>query len=182
MILSAGKIELIKHSTSIGIGLIQSAMNLTKICIEQKPKFLLFLATAGSYGNKKIHEIYKSNMAKNIELSYLKNQSYSPISLFIDSIFPDVPYGTFENCIVNSSNFITNSYKSSKLFLHHDCDIENMEFFSVLQVANAFNIPAFGIFYITNYCNENARNSFVCNHEIAKLKLNEIANFYKDFK
>ena len=43
-----------------------------------------------------------------------------------------------------------------------------MEFFSVLKVAQEFNIPAGGVFCITNYTNKNAHEDFMKNHEKAK--------------
>ena len=43
-----------------------------------------------------------------------------------------------------------------------------MEFFAVLQVAQEFNIPAGGVFCITNYTNENAHADFMKNHKQAK--------------
>jgi nucleoside phosphorylase len=43
-----------------------------------------------------------------------------------------------------------------------------MEFFSVLKIAEEFNIPAGGVFCITNYTNENAHEDFLKNHEKAK--------------
>jgi len=38
-----------------------------------------------------------------------------------------------------------------------------MEFFSVMRVAQEFNIPAGGIFCITNFCNADAHEAFRSN-------------------
>ncbi|MBS5830454.1 MAG: purine-nucleoside phosphorylase, partial [Campylobacter concisus] len=46
--------------------------------------------------------------------------------------------------------------------------LENMEFFSVLKVAQIFKIPAHGIFIATNFCDENAHADFIKNHSTAK--------------
>ena len=46
--------------------------------------------------------------------------------------------------------------------------LENMEFFSVLKVAQIFKIPAYGIFVATNFCDENAHADFIKNHVKAK--------------
>ena len=46
-----------------------------------------------------------------------------------------------------------------------------MEFFSVLSVAKEFEIPAFGIFVVTNYTDSNAHEDFVKNHKSAMEKL-----------
>ena len=50
-------------------------------------------------------------------------------------------------------------------------ELENMEFFSILKVAQSFQIPARGIFIVTNYCDENAHADFLKNHEEAKALL-----------
>ena len=46
-----------------------------------------------------------------------------------------------------------------------------MEFFAVLKVAQKFQIPAYGIFIATNFCDENAHEDFIKNHEQAKKEL-----------
>jgi nucleoside phosphorylase len=48
-----------------------------------------------------------------------------------------------------------------------------MEFFSVLRVAKEFDIPAGGVFCITNYTDKNAHKEFLKNHTKAKELLNE---------
>jgi nucleoside phosphorylase len=51
--------------------------------------------------------------------------------------------------------------------------IENMEFFSVLKIAEEFNIPAGGVFCITNFTNKDAHEDFLKNHDKAKELLTE---------
>jgi nucleoside phosphorylase len=48
-----------------------------------------------------------------------------------------------------------------------------MEFFSVLRIAQEFDIPAGGVFCVTNYCNEDAHADFLKNHDKAKELLGE---------
>ena len=43
-----------------------------------------------------------------------------------------------------------------------------MEFFAVLKIAQEFDIPAGGVFCITNYTNKNAHKDFLKNHDRAK--------------
>ena len=57
MIISAGNEEVFNFATPIGVGLIDSAINLTRLCLFDKPDFLIFIGSAGSYGNKKIFDI-----------------------------------------------------------------------------------------------------------------------------
>ena len=165
MILSAGGDENFKNATPIGIGLIDSAINLTSLILQNRPEFLLFIGSAGSYGNYKIFDIVKSNIASNIEISFLHNLSYTPIDNVVKSI-GDKNRQKDQN-IVNCSNYITTDEESSKKFLKLNIEIENMEFYSVLKVAQKFKIPAMGIFVITNYCNKNAHSDFMTNHKEA---------------
>ncbi len=53
MIICAGRNETFKFAESIGVGLIESAINLTKLCLINKPDSLLFIGSAGSYGEHK---------------------------------------------------------------------------------------------------------------------------------
>jgi nucleoside phosphorylase len=48
-----------------------------------------------------------------------------------------------------------------------------MEFFAILKVAEALNIPVGGVFIITNYCNSNAHRDFMANREEAMSRLTE---------
>ncbi len=161
MFVCAGKSESFDFAVPIGIGLVDVAINLTKICIENRPESITFIGSSGSYGRVGVFDIVKSRSAVNLENSYFLSGSYSPIdnSVIIDNI----DYGV----IVNSSNYITTNSKVSREYILNGIDIENMEFYSVLKVANMFNIPAEGIFIVTNYCDENAHKDFLENHKKA---------------
>jgi nucleoside phosphorylase len=73
--------------------------------------------------------------------------------------------------IVNSSNYITTDESLSKHYLSNNIQLENMEFFAVLKVAKAFNIPVAGAFIVTNYCNAKAHQNFLDNHTEAMKRL-----------
>lgn len=169
MIICAGNNETFDFAQPMGVGLIETAMNLTRLCLFDKPEFLLFVGSAGSYGNHNIFDIVESKTASNIELSFLNNDAYTPlnnvVSTNIDNNVKDV--------IVNSSNYISTNAELARKFLSFGVGIENMEFFSVLKIAEEFNIPAGGVFCITNYTNENAHEDFLKNHEKAKELLGE---------
>ena len=47
------------------------AINLTRLCLSQKPNFLLFVGTAGSYGEKKIFDITPAVVFLPILIYYL---------------------------------------------------------------------------------------------------------------
>ncbi len=162
----AGKSESFDFATPIGIGLMQSAINLTKICLKQNPKEIVFVGTAGSYGSCKTGEIFTCKKSSNIEIGFFDKLSYTPLKNHI------VSRETPQDVIVNSSNFITCNSIESKKMLTNGLDLENMEFFAVQSVAKNFGKKSYGIFYVTNYCNENAHKDFMKNHKIALEKLN----------
>lgn len=168
MILCAGNNETFDFATPVGVGLIDSAMSLTRICLTHRPEFLLFVGSAGSYGEHKIHEIVESKTAANIELGFLDQSAYTPIDNVISAQTEDI-----KDVIVNSSNYITTSEKAMGQFRALGLGIENMEFFSVMRVAQVFGIPAGGVFCITNYCDVNAHRDFIAHHGFAKVLLRE---------
>ena len=129
------------------------------------PSQIIFIGSAGLYKDGQIFEIYESSAATNIEISSLENRSYSPIESEIASV---VPRGT---CKVNSSNFITTDQNLAHKLFDRGYFLENMEFFAVLKVAQKFQIPAYGIFVATNFCDKNAHADFIKNHEQAKKEL-----------
>lgn len=160
MIVCAGNNETFDFATPIGVGLIQSSIHLTQLVLTNKPDSLLFIGSAGSYGDHKIFDIIHSNIATNIELGFLEDKCFTPLKNSF------VPRETLD--IVNSSNYITTSTESSKGFISLGIGLENMEFFAITSVAKEFNIPVEGIFIITNYCDKNAHKDFIKNHNKAK--------------
>jgi len=166
MFICAGENEQFEFAIPIGIGMTDVAINLTKLCLSEKPNFLFFVGTAGSYGQKNIFDIIESKTATNIENSFFNAGAYTPIDNMV-STAEDVSRET----IVNSSNYITTDEKVAKAYLGKNIHLENMEYFAVLKVAQAFRIPVAGAFIVTNYCNENAHKEFMDNHKEAMLRL-----------
>jgi len=169
MIICAGRSETFSFAKPMGVGLIESAINLTKQCIENKPEFIIFVGSAGSYGKHEIFDIIEAKKASNIELSFLSKDSYTPL----DKILKSENEILSDDTIVNSSNYISTNEELSKQYNEYGIGIENMEFFSLLQVANEFNIPIAGIFIVTNFTNKNAHKDFLKNHKEAMNKLSE---------
>ncbi len=167
MIICAGRNETFKFAESMGVGLIETSINLTRKCLFDKPDFILFVGSAGSYGEHNIFDIIESKRAANIELSFLQNNSYTPLDNVLESENKFVKNDT----IVNSSNYISSNFSLSKKFNAYGIGVENMEFFAVLQVAKEFEIPVGGIFVVTNYTNETAHEDFLKNHKEAMSKL-----------
>lgn len=170
LIICAGNGENFDFAKNIGVGLINSAINLTNLLkiyeiSSNLPRKIIFIGTAGLYKNGEILEIYESCVASNLEISSLLNLAYTPINTDFKS---NVSYETLK---VNSSNFITTDEKIAFKFYENGYFMENMEFYSVLKVAEFFQISAYGIFCATNFCNQFAHDDFAKNHEKAKLKL-----------
>ncbi|HHO65779.1 MAG TPA: purine-nucleoside phosphorylase, partial [Epsilonproteobacteria bacterium] len=63
MIVCAGRIEQFAFARPVGIGMIESAITLTQLCIEEKPEEILFVGTAGAYGKHRIFDIVSSHTA-----------------------------------------------------------------------------------------------------------------------
>ncbi len=187
MIVCAGNNETFSFATPIGIGLIESAINLTRMALFDKPDYLIFIGSAGSYGKYIPFDIVESSIGSNIELSFLDNNSYTPIDNVIEAYKDEknVSRGTFEHSkdIVNSSNYITTNMELAQKYRKYGLELENMEFFSVLKIAQDFKIPVHGIFVITNYCDKKAHEMFIENHEKAKALLSVyMLDKYKDLK
>ena len=168
MIICAGNNETFDFATPMGVGLIESAMNITRLCLFDKPEFLLFVGTAGSYGKHDIFDIVESKTASNIELGFLDNCAYTPLDNVISTNTTNK-----QDIIVNSSNYISTCEDKTKKFLNFGMEIENMEFYSVLKIAQEFDIPAGGVFCVTNYTNKDAHEDFLKNHDKAKELLTE---------
>ncbi len=163
MIICAGNNENFNFAQPMGVGLIETAMNLTRLCLFDKPEFLLFVGSAGSYGEHKIFDIIESKTASNIELSFLTNDAYTPLDNVVST-----NTGEAKDIVVNSSNYISTNKELSSKFLKLGIGIENMEFFAVLKIAQEFNIPAGGVFCVTNFTDKNAHEDFLKNHDKAK--------------
>ena len=163
MIICAGNNETFNFAQPMGVGLIETAMNLTRHCLFDKPEFILFVGSAGSYGDAKIFDIVESKTAANIELAFLSNDAYTPLDNVVTTNTTNV-----KDIVVNSSNYISTNAALTKNFLKFGVGIENMEFFAVLKIAQEFDIPAGGVFCITNYTDKNAHEEFLKNHDKAK--------------
>jgi len=162
-IISAGNKEVFNFAEAVGVGMINCAINLTRICLFDKPDFLIFIGTGGSYGRKKLFDFIETKTSSNIENCFVYKKCYTPADNLI-TFSKDVSRET----IVNSSNYITTDPETAKKYLKLNIDIENMEFYSVMKVAKEFEIPVIGMFVVTNYCNENAHKDYLKNINKAK--------------
>lgn len=175
--------ENFSFAKDIGVGLVESAIELTALILRENPQFLIFIGSAGAYDKSvNLLDIFISNSATQIESSFSKDESYTPL----DNKIEIVSYETLQNqganfdiklnaildshnfAIVNSSNYIC----TDEIFAHKmsraGIVLENMEFFAILKTADYFKIPALGIFCVTNYCDKNAHNDFLANHKDAR--------------
>ena len=166
MFICAGEKEKFDFAIPMGVGMVDMTINLTKLCLKEKPQFLFFVGTAGSYGEKKIFDIVMSKTATHIENSFFNANAYTPIDNMVSSA-EDVSLDT----IINSSNYITTDSTLAQHYLSKNIHLENMEYFSVIKVAQTFGIPVAGAFIVTNYCNANAHRDFMDNHSEAMKRL-----------
>lgn len=175
MFICAGGIESFSFAKSVGVGLINSAISLTSICLKEKVDNIIFLGSAGSYDlNAKIGEIFYSFSSFQIETSFIDSLSYTPLENQIDmtsflisneSSFKefDVKSLDIKLAKINSSNYITSTSKYNDSFLNAGILLENMEFFSILSVAREFKIPCVGIFCISNIVGESSHKQYLQN-------------------
>lgn len=163
LIVCAGAMESFEFAKAVGIGMVEPAINLTKILLNSKklPKKIIFIGSCGIYGNENLLKIYQSSLAFNYEISGIIGLSYTPIKI-------NLPNVSQKTILINSSNFITNSVEISKKFKNLGFIAENMEAYSVRCVANLFKIDFECILCSTNYCNENAHDDFIKNYPQAK--------------
>ncbi|RDU61365.1 purine-nucleoside phosphorylase [Helicobacter sp. MIT 14-3879] len=187
MILCAGNGESFSFAKNIGVGLINSAIELTQVCLQYTPKHLLFIGSAGSYDSKvPIGTLFLSTHATQIELSFLQKQSYTPTnnSIKIERLNL-VSHETLikENiceATVNSSNYITNTSAYNHVMLSANILLENMEVFSIFKVAEHFRIPCSAILCVSNIVGENAHEEWVKNKNLVEERLTKIIKILKE--
>lgn len=167
MFLCAGKMETFAFAQTIGIGLVECALNLTQLVLQKNPEILIFVGSAGSYDpTLPLLQVFEANGATQIELSLWEKKSYTPLENVL--VASDSP---LNGILVNSSNYITTDSNLALQFVERGIAYENMEFFSVLRVAQHFKIPAKGVFCTTNYANADAHEDFLANSKEANARL-----------
>ncbi len=178
MIYCAGKMEAFSFAKSIGVGLVESAINLTRSILYDRPEEITFVGTCGAYMESiPLLEIFETQSATNIELSFLQKQCYTPLNNFLTNVSCETMTKNSNDIlsqslkIVNSSNYITTDSTLAKHLVKLGITYENMEFFSILQVAKAFELPVIGIFCVTNHTHSEAQKEFFANHKAAIKRL-----------
>ena len=172
MIVCAGNGEDFGFAKSLGVGLMESAIGLMQICQRESVDSLVFIGSAGAYSKEvKLFDLYIADSATQIELSFLQDKAYTPLDNHIQSgiLQENVSYETFANkAIINSSNYITTDENLALRFAKAGILLENMEFFSIMKIAQYFNIPCLGVFCVSNYTHQNAHSEFMANHHKVK--------------
>lgn len=178
MIVCAGRSETISYAVPIGVGLVEASMGLMKLCLREYVEKLVFVGSAGAYCYEiPLLSLCISARATQIESSFVSGGSYTPLDNYIESNVSQETFRVGDRCLrdvaVNSSNYITMDSGVCAAMCGAGIMVENMEFFALLRVAQDFNIPAYGVFCITNYCDTNAQKDFIANHAAAKQKLED---------
>ncbi|EIE28365.1 hypothetical protein [Helicobacter pylori] len=174
MLLCAGRNETLKGAVPIGVGLIGSAINLTRMCLKNPDtESLIFIGSAGSYSPEmELLSVFESVCGYQVEESFSHLNSYTPLDNSIQ--IETKEKALFERVGVNSSNYIHTSEMFAKKMVQKGVLLENMEFFSVLSVAKAFSLKAKGIFCVSNHVGLNAHKEFKENHAKVKQILENI--------
>lgn len=188
MVVCAGNGESFEFAKSIGVGTIDSAMSLTRICLQYMPRNLLFIGSAGSYDSKlEIGTLFFSTHATQIEMSFLQNQSYTPIDNSISVELDDfVSHETLiraniSQATVNSSNYITKTSAYNEMMLSANILLENMEAFSVFSVAKYFNIPCLAILCVSNVVCEDSHQQWIRNRALVATRFKEVMQKFHVF-
>lgn len=186
--------ENFSFAKDIGVGLVESSITLTALILRENPQYLIFIGSAGAYDKSvNLLDIFVSNSATQIESSFSKDESYTPL----DNKIEIVSYETLQNqsvdsrsnpninlktildshnfAIINSSNYICTDEIFARKMSSAGIALENMEFFAILKVADYFKIPALGIFCVTNHCDKDAHKNFIALHKDAHKRLEKIA-------
>ncbi|AFI05929.1 nucleoside phosphorylase-I family protein [Helicobacter cetorum] len=168
MLLCAGRNEMLKGAMPIGVGLVESAINLTSICLKNPSiESLIFIGSAGSYSQEiELLSVFESVECYQIEESFSNLKSYTPLDNFIKVEYEEK--ALLKRVKLNSSNYIHTNEIFAKKMAQNGILLENMEFFSVLSVAKTFSLRAKGIFCVSNYVGTNAHKEFKENHAEVK--------------
>ncbi|CUU40959.1 MULTISPECIES: purine-nucleoside phosphorylase [Helicobacter] len=187
MIVCAGNGEYFSFAKSIGIGLCESAIGLTQVCLRESVDSIIFVGSAGAYSKDIcIGDICLADNATQIELGFLEDKAYTPLDNHIQSGVLNEKYvsyetyknlATYKKVIVNSSNYITTDEAMALRFANANIALENMEFFAVMRVAQYFHLPCAGVFCVSNHCHKNAHNEFLSNHQMVKEKIMAESHF-----
>ncbi|WP_104749098.1 phosphorylase family protein [Helicobacter cynogastricus] len=162
MFVCAGKMESLSGAKSIGVGLIESTICLTRLCLLERPSELIFVGSAGAYSKQvPLLHLFKSKEAYQIEQSFAKAQSYTPLENYLEVQSALFESKDLPSAKLNSSNYIHTDSSFAKQMCHAGIDLENMEFFAVLSVAQAFKIPSMGVFCVSNYVGPQAHQEFL---------------------
>lgn len=191
MIICAGENESFAFAKSVGVGLVNSAINLTKLCSQEIVKSLVFIGSAGAYkADMPVLSLFVSHCATNIELGFLAGHSYTPLdnriglpSLHIDKQIQQLNVSCetpIQSSIVNSSNYITTNQSLAARYVNAGILLENMEFFTIMSVAKHFQIPCVGVFCVSNHCDENAHKHFMENQKHIQDIFNQHKHIIKD--
>ena len=176
MVVCAGRGEEFSFAQVIGVGLVESAINLTRICLTQKVDEIIFVGSAGAYDKRvRVLDVFCATQATQIESASLTHNAYTPITPRIESPKPVFCNVSYETMLVNSSNYITTDSVVARKFVEQGLGLENMEFFAVVEVARHFGIGCLGIFCVSNHCDSNAHREFLRNREAVRERIESLA-------
>lgn len=172
LFVSAGRMETFDFATPIGVGMINAAINLSKILAHKKYEKIIFLGSCGVYDEDlPLKRLFLANTFTQYE--HPKSSSfYSPIEL---EIIINIPKSKLIQASVNSSNHICKDKLKAYKYKEAKCMLENMESFSVASCAKAYGCELGVLLCSTNYCDENAHENFMKNYKLSNEMLEDYA-------
>lgn len=158
---------------SLGIGFLDSALNLEKLICSNTITEIVFIGTAGSYNKAlSIGEIVSINSTAALNLGAVLGLAYvaGKQESFELEVFKDFkPAKCFSSLEISREEII-----AEKLIAQNSADkflVENMELYGVAAVAAKNKIPLKSLLGITNYINPNAHEDWKANNLSVSEKL-----------
>ncbi len=156
---------------SLGIGFLNSALNLEKLIQVQAITEIIFIGTAGSYTDSlEIGEIVTVSSSSALNLGAVLELAYVPTKQehFDLNIFEGFKSAQcFSSLEISRQEII-----AEKLIAQNQSEkylVENMELYGIAAVAKRHEIPLRALLGITNYINPNAHEDWKANNlEVSK--------------
>ena len=160
---------------TIGIGLVDSAINLTRILEEYAYlKNIIFIGTAGAYKDSKlkIGDLVQAKETGLFSLSQYEGDSYLPNKM-IKKISCNQFSGIEAVQVASVLEINRRGEKLAKVFWKTGYSAEHMELFSVARVAKKFNKNIYSVLGVSNIVNQSAHQDWLKNNKKVSLETNK---------
>jgi hypothetical protein len=179
LLISAGRTEVIPGTIPVGVGFLEAGLQLARLLEGGEWDEVLFLGTAGSYGEIPPFWLIESWVGVQWEVGWVEGKGYTPIELRVEAPKPETPLKLPPlpkgEGVLNSSHYITTDWEIARQFRNLGAVGESMEHFGIIRVGALFQIPVRGLYLVTNYTDPAAHLSYRQNLPKALEILTEIA-------